>query len=442
MPPGYRLSASLPKTKAPTHANACGPCDLSFGPFCGRWHKRAVPVAKPFVRPKACAIVKANSLHPDETSPYCQARSALPLERLDEIFTGLNRQSDQAILSKDLWCGHYVRVLDGSTVILPDTPENQAAYPQQKVQKTGCGFPIMRLVALFSLATGLLTAWATGHWRQSELGLWQSLWEHINPGEVLLADRGFGIWSVLAQCLERGIHGVFRSRRKIDFRQGKQISRCERLVTWPKPKICPNYLTPDQWAALPPVLTLRIVRCHLNRKGFRTRVVVLVTTLMDCARYPVAELGELYYRRWSVQLSLRNLKTTLQMEQLSCKNPGNVERELRMHLLVHNLVRRLMLEASRRHRIPLDRISFAGALAVARRYGEALLQTTSQAKRRRLIDELYRVLAADLVPDRPGRREPRAVKRRPKPYPRLMRHRRHIKEVSHPNRFWNRKADK
>jgi hypothetical protein len=137
-----------------------------------------------------------------------------------------------------------------------------------------------------------------------------------------------------------------------------------------------------------------------------------------------------------MELTLRNIKTTLQMDQLSCKNPANLERDIRMHFLVHNLVRRLMLEAARRHRVPLDRVSFAGSLATARRYGEALLQARSERRRRHLRDELLRVLAADLVPDRPGRREPRAVKRRPKPYPRLMRHRRRFREISHQNRYY------
>jgi hypothetical protein len=136
-----------------------------------------------------------------------------------------------------------------------------------------------------------------------------------------------------------------------------------------------------------------------------------------------------------MELTLRHLKTTLQMEHLSCKNPHNVERELRMHLLMHNLIRRLMLQSSRQAGVPLSRISFAGALAVARRHGEALLQARSRKKRAELMDELYRVLAADLVPDRPGRREPRAVKRRPKPYPRLMCHRSKFKEIPHQNRY-------
>jgi hypothetical protein len=328
-------------------------------------------------------------------------------------------------------------VLDGSTVTLPDTPENQAAYPQQTCQRRGCGFPILRLVALFSLATGMLTGWATGHWGQHELVLWQTLWDQLRPGEVLLGDRGFGVWAVLAQCVQRGVHGVFRAKRKIDFRTGQRLGRHERLVQWPKPEVRPIYLTPAQWAALPPVLTLRVVRCRIQRKGFRTREVTLVTTLLDGVRYPLAALGQLYYRRWEVELNLRNLKTTLQMEHLSCQTPANVERELRMHFLIHNLVRRLMLEAARRHGVPLGRMSFAGTLATARRYGEALLRVSSHRKRQRIMAELFRVLAADPVPDRPGRREPRALKRRPKPYPRLTCHRRLYRQVPHPNRYWN-----
>ncbi len=142
------------------------------------------------------------------------------------------------------------------------------------------------------------------------------------------------------------------------------------------------------------------------------------------------------YCQSRANIPLEVLRPIHQGEHLSCKTPHNVERELRMHLLMHNLVRRLMLESSRRAGVSLSRISFAGALAVARRYGETLLQARSRRKRVELIDELYRVLAADLVPDRPGRREPRAVKRRPKPYPRLMCHRSKFKETPHPNRYW------
>lgn len=375
-------------------------------------------------------------LPPDEDSPYCQARGSLPLERLQQIHESLCAEARQAVTPKDLWRGHHVVVVDGSSVTAPDTPANQKAFPQQAVQKPGCGFPIVRLVALLSLATGMLTAWAIGPWSQHEVGMFQSLWDCLRSGEVLLADRGFCNWALLAQCLRRDLHAVFRVKgvRRADFRQGKRLSRHERLVQWPKPWAAAETVSAREWALLPEVLTLRLVRCHLDIPGFRTRRVVLVTTLLDSEKYPLEALSQLYFRRWAMELTLRSIKTTLQMDQLSCKNPQNLEREIRMHLLVHNLVRRLMLEAARRSRVPLERVSFAGSLAAARRYGEVLLQTPSQRRRLRLMEELFAVLAADLVPDRPGRREPRAIKRRPKPYQLLTRHRHDFKETKHRDR--------
>jgi hypothetical protein len=374
---------------------------------------------------------------PDTTSPYCQARGALPAERLQEIHDGLVREANAAVAAKDLWCGLQVFTVDGSTLTAPDTPENQKAFPQQSVQKPGCGFPIIRLVALLSLATGMLSAWATGHWHQQEVSLLQTLWEALRPGDVLLGDRGFCNWGLLAQCLQRQLHAVFRVKgaRRRDFRRGQRLGPDERLVQWTKPQ-CPAWtISATEWARLPERLTLRLVRGRLSLPGFRTRQVILVTTLLDSSAYPPAALGQLYYRRWAMELTLRNLKITLQMDQLSCKTPAHLDREIRMHLLVHNLVRRLMLEAARRHRVPLERVSFAGSLATARRCGEALLHARSERRRRQLREELFRVLAADLLPDRPGRREPRAVKRRPKPYPRLMCYRHRFREIRHQNRY-------
>lgn len=375
---------------------------------------------------------------PDADSPYCQARAGLPLDRLQEIHDGLCAEAHQAVPTKDLWCGHHVLVVDGSCVTAPDTPANQRAFPQQKVQKPGCGFPIIRLVALLSLATGMLTAWAAGSWSQHEVALLQTLWDCLRVGDVLLADRGFCNWALLAQCLQRNVHAVFRVKgvRRRDFRQGKRISRDQRLVQWRKPTQRARTVDAKTWELLPEVLTLRLVRCHLAMPGFRTRQVILVTTLLDSAQYPPEALSQLYFRRWAMELTLRNIKITLQMDQLSCKNPENLQREIRMHFLVHNLVRRLMLESARRHCVPLERVSFAGSLAAARRYGEALLQACSRRQRQQLLKELFAVLAVDLVPDRPGRREPRAVKRRPKPYPRLMHHRHRWLEIPHQNRYY------
>jgi hypothetical protein len=389
---------------------------------------------------QAQALCRAQDRHPppDENSPYCQARASLPLERLQEIHDAVVTEAQAGIVTKDLWCARHVTVVDGCTVTATDTAANQKNYPQQSVQKPGCGYPILRIVAFLSLATGLLTAWAVGAWRQSELALLQTLWDNLRAGDVLLADRGFCSWGLLAMALQRQVDAVFRVKgsRRRDFRCGKRLSRHERLVEWKKPKEAAWTLTAQQWAALPPILTLRLVRCQLKIPGFRTQKVVLATTLLDSLAFPPQALSQLYYRRWAMELTLRNLKITLQMDHLSCKTPANLDREIRMHFLVHNLVRRLMLEAARHHLVPLERVSFAGSLAAARRYSEALLQSKSLARRRRLQAQLLRVLADDLVPDRPGRREPRAVKRRPKPYPRLMCHRHRFKEIQHQNRYY------
>ena len=410
---------------------------LVFWTFLWQVAQAGAPCREAIRQAQALCQASGRPCPPDTTSPYCQARAVLPLERLEQIHQALVSEAQAGIPSSDLWCGRRVLVVDGSTVTAPDTPQNQKAYPQQSVQRPGCGFPIIRIVALLSLATGLLVAWATGHWHQHEVILLQTLWEHLRPEDVLLADRGFCNWALLAQCVQRDLQAVFRVKGSLrrDFRRGQRLSRDERLVRWHKPAERARTLSAQHWNRLPEVLTLRLVRCRLSLPGFRTRQVIVVTTLLDSRQFPPSKLAELYYRRWSMELTLRNLKTTLQMDQLSCKTPPNLEREIRMHFLVHNLVRRLMLEAVRRHRVPLERVSFAGSLATARRYGEALLQAAAAHRRRYLQEQLFRVLAQDLLPERPGRREPRAVKRRPKPYPRLMNHRHRFLEIPHQSRY-------
>ncbi len=374
----------------------------------------------------------------DDTGPYCTARGKLPLDRLDSIHQDLLQDAQSLITEGDLWCGHRVSVLDGTCFTMADTPENQALYPQPRVQKPGCGFPIARLLAFFCLSTGLIRTWITGHWYQHELSLLPGLLESLRRGEVLLGDRGFGNFVVLAQCVRLGLHAVFRANtasRKIDLRRGKPLGKNERLVTWSKGACRPKYLSAPEWDRLPDTVTVRVLKVRAHVRGFRTRSVLLVTTLLDPIRYPAAELTKLYLRRWNMELSFRDIKSILQMDHLSCKTPETVEREMRMHLLVHNLVRRTALEAARRHGRRIERISFAGTLSAMHAYGEALLRASTLKRRRRLEEDMYRMIAEDEVPLRPGRREPRALKRRPKPYPLLTRHRKKYPEILHRNRY-------
>ena len=376
---------------------------------------------------------------PSEKTPaYCLARAKLPMDRLESIHRELVKNAESHIQERDLWCGLRVTILDGTCFTMEDTEENQALYPQLKAQKPGCGSPIAKLLACFSLATGMITDWVLGNHHQHELALLPKLLEHLRAGDVASGDRGFGNYPCLAQCLHRGIHAVFRAntaKRKIDFRKGKRLGPQDYLMTWKKGAVCPAYLTAEAWAELPESIEVRVVRVQAKIRGFRTQSLLLVTTLLDPVKYPAIELGNLYRRRWQVEICFRHIKCTLQMDHLSCRTPEMVERELRMHLLIHNIVRRMGLEASRRHGIRLERISFAGTVAVLHSFGEGLLQARSRKARQELGEEMYRIIAADVVPLRPGRREPRAIKRRPKPFPLLTSHRRAYKEILHRNRY-------
>ena len=434
LPPGCLAQAD----EGPHSRQRQWPLRLVFWTFCWQIAQAGTSCREAIRQAQALCLAQGQPVPPDETSPYCQARAALPLERLEDIHRSVVGEAERALGWGDLWQGRRVLVVDGSTVTAPDTLANQEVFPQQSVQAPGCGFPILRMVALMNLATGMIVQWSVGAWRSSELALLQNLWDVFKAGDVLVGDRLFCTWGLLAQCLRRHVQAVFRVRGKVrgDFRRGQRLSKNERLVTWSKPKQRPRTIGRREWRQLPDQLTLRLVRCVLDVPGFRTRRIVLATTSLDADPFPPAALRTLYRRRWTMELTLRNIKGALQMDHLSCLNPSNLEREIRFHFLIHNLVRRLMLEAARQYHVQLERISFAGSLAGARRFAEAMLQARSKKQRALLWAELLRAIACDLVPDRPGRREPRAVKRRPKPYPRLMRHRRRFREISHQNRYY------
>ena len=372
----------------------------------------------------------------DDTSAYCQARARLPLKVLLELIHRVGATLQQRVPETARWCGHVVKVLDATAVTAEDTPQNQEAFPQPKSQKPGCGFPFVRLVALFSLASGALLGFVSGTYGQSELALAAQLWALLEPGDVLLADRYYGCYRVLALVLGRQAHAVCRlhASRRADLRFGKRRGPLDRQLVWTRPKELPKGLSLLEWLAFPATLTVRLVRFEVSEKGFRTRRVTLVTTLLDTQKYPVRALAALYRRRWQVELSFRHIKTALAMEHLAVKSPVMIERSLAMHLLAYQLIRALMQEAALTWDVPLERISFQGAVDGARHFGGALLRARTQRQRTALYAELLRILAEDKLPERPGRYEPRAVKRRLKAYARLNCRRKKFRDVPHRNR--------
>jgi len=328
--------------------------------------------------------------------------------------------------------------VDGSTVQLPDTPPNQRAYPQPSTQKPGCGFPVMRLVVLFSLASGALLDVALGNLHSHDLRLFARLWEALRAGDILLGDRAFGDYLTLARLPLQGVDVVARlhHRRTVDFRKAKRLGRNDGLLVWRKGYQQSDIVSATQWRMLPEEIMVRLVRFHATIRGFRSRKITLVTTLLDPGAYPAEELAALYGRRWRLELCLRDVKTTLGLELLRCQSPAMARKEVLAYLIAHNLVRCVMAEAARVQEAPLDRLSFKGTLDAVRQYSTAIARARSRQLRRQLWQDLLLNLVRDVVPWRPNRREPRAVKRRPKDFPLLNRPRRQFVEISHRSRYW------
>jgi hypothetical protein len=359
-----------------------------------------------------------------DPTAYCQARIRLPRELLWRILRVVSDRIANLITADDKWLGRRVWVVDGSSISMPDTPELQKAFPQPSGQRPGCGFPMAQFVALFCWSTGAVIDLVVDTIIPHELNLVRKLYHHFAAGDVLLADRAYGAYVDIARLLHKGVNCVFRlhQRRSSDFRQGKPLGSHDRLVTWQKPRRwLPSFgISRREFECLPETLTVRLVRITRAPRGFRSRTIVLVTSLLDPIETPADEIRALYRDRWTVELNLRSLKITLGMDVLRSQIPEMVYKEIIMYLLAYNLIRLIMWQAAQRHGRHLHRLSFAGTLHRLRAALPLLMSQPERHRRDQLTDQLLNWIAHDLVPDRPDRVEPRRVKRRPKQYSRLV----------------------
>jgi hypothetical protein len=374
----------------------------------------------------------------ESDSAYVQARLRFPKERLEQAVTATAQTADRRVGPGGQLQGRPVKVVDGSSTQLADTAANQKRYPQPSTQKRGCGFPVLKFVALMSLASGAILNVVTGNLHDHDLRLLRALWEHFKRGDILLGDRAYGEFTTLAGLVPFGVDVVARLHhaRKVDFRKAKRLGQNDGLFVWAKPCQQSDILSQDEWGLLPAEITVRIIRFSATIRGFRGRQLTLVTTLLDAELYPAAELIALYARRWRLELCLRDLKTTLGMEALVCKSPDMAEKELLAYLVAHNLIRCVMAEAVAQYEVDLERVSFKGSVDAVRVYSAGLDKARNRTKRRELWEQLLHDLARDQLRKRPNRREPRAVKRRPKPYPLLNQPRHQFVEISHRSRYW------
>jgi Transposase DDE domain/Insertion element 4 transposase N-terminal len=371
-------------------------------------------------------------------SAYCQARARLNADALELINGHLRWSLERNVLGEERWLeGRPVKIVDGTGLSMPDTAANQALWPQPSSQQPGCGFPVMKLVGLFSLSSGALLETVTGNLHVHESVLFRGLWDKLQRGNVLLADRGFCSYAALASLQQRGVDSVMRlhQMRRADFRSGQVLGPDDRLVKWQKPAQRTEVWSEQEFAALPETMMLRMIRLRVASTGFRTRTVVLVTTLLDAQTYPADALRELYGERWQVELHFHQIKTLLAMDVLRCKSPELIQREVAIHRIAYNLIRSLMQRSAHLHHVPLERISFKGSLDALRHWSAVIAAAgATPRKQDQLIAQMLASIARDLVPERPGRSEPRAKKRRPKNYQLLTKPRHKIGNLPRRNR--------
>lgn len=333
------------------------------------------------------------------TAAYSRARGRLRERDLEDVNTRVRRAVEARAGLDDLWCGRRVKIVDGSALSMPDTPANQEVYPQSPRARPGCGFPVMRIVVLFSLATGVILGLAKAALTVAERTLFRRLWDLFEPGDVALGDRGFSSYAEVYCLAQRGVDSVTRknARRRVGLTPLVRLGPGDHLVQWHKTGRAPAWLDPEA--------------------------------------FPREALVDLYRRRWMAELYLRDIKITAHLDVLRCKTPAMIHKELLMHLIAYHLIRGLMLEAARRHQIAVHRISFKGTLATVRTWAPVLAAARLAGQdTERLTDLLLHYIAQDPLPDRPNRVEPRARKRRPKNYQLLNQPRHRFKEILHRNK--------
>ena len=350
------------------------------------------------------------------TGSYCKARQRLPQACIADLARRSGGDLQDQTPAMNLLNGRPIKISDGTTVTMPDTPANQKAYPQQPGQKPGIGFPIIRMVGLISLSCGAVLDVAMGPYsgkKTGETSLFRQLLGHLKSGDVLLADAMFSNYWMLADLLGQGVDfiGHHDGRRTLDFRKGQRLGRFDHIVQWHKPQR-PSWMRVWQYRRLPETLSVRELKITVTQKGFRCRKLLLNTTLLDAALYTRQDLGMAYRCRWHAELDLRSIKQVMQMDVLRCKSPEMVHKEIWMHLLAYNLIRTLMAQAAIATNLSPRDISFKGTLQTLVAFAPPGQLPNTHADR--IYEAILTAVATHRVNDRPDRVEPRAVKRRPK----------------------------
>jgi len=396
------------------------PDSLTFWAFFSQVINEDASCAASVARVQAWAEQRGLPIPNKNTGAYCQARAELPLEMLKQVNESLYQQLEVQTPAKNRWRNLRPRVEDGTTALMPDTQENRDKYPYpHHAQKEGCGFPMIRLGGLIDLSHGGLCEFATCDMSKSELHNHQQLESNLRQGDVFIADRYYSSYELMQRLLKKGVHFIGRTHqsRKIDFSKGLKINTNERLVTWRRPRQIPegSCLNAEQWAALPEELNVRLIRCKGPDRQGKQKTRYVVTTLLDSTAYPGVEIAALYIHRWEIEVRVRDIKTTLGMEMLRTKSPEMIEKELLMYQIAYNLIRLIMLKAAKSHGVNHRRLSFRGVQQVIHAFVENFRDLVARPLLRiKQRGKMFVHIAERTLTERPGRNEPRRVKRRPK----------------------------
>ena len=373
------------------------------------------------------------------TGSYCKSRQKLLESDLVEILkhtsTSFHVNSEDQPLA-----GRRVIVVDGTGLSMPDTPENQADWPQISSQKPGCGFPTMRLLGCFDLATGAILSYALGNKKNHELPLLRQQEETLEEWDILLGDKGLCSFYDVNRLHKKKVDSVIPLSRRIPKTEQtcvKKLGNNDLLIHWKRPawyKKAP--LPKEEWNQLPEEFLLRQIKVDVEQPGFRVKSFYIITTLLDPLIYSAKDIADLYYRRWSVELFFRDLKTTTKMDILHCKSPAMIRKELLMYSIAYNAIRHLIYETAHAHEKDPMRLSYKGALQ-ALRQAEVYFNRSAlcPAEILRIRESLLDSICTNIIPFRPGRTEPRCLKRRAKPYQLLTAPRHEMKEIKHRSKY-------
>jgi putative transposase len=366
----------------------------------------------------------------EDTGDYCRARAKLSETALRELSQEVAEELEQRSDESWLWKDRHTKLVDGFTFTMPDTPKNLAQFPHPKTQKKGVGLPIARVVAVLSLATACVMEIAIGPYKgkqTGEIALLRSILSSLHSGDVAVFDRCYCSFMMIALLLMQGTDVCARlhQMRKSDFRKGQRLGKNDHIIEWTKP-VRPDWMDQETYDRVPETLKLREVRFTIVEKGRRTKTMTVVTTLTDATIYSQADIAQLYGFRWESELDIRAIKTSLNLAHVRCKSPAMVRRELRTTILAYNLIRTTAANAASLHGKKPRQISFTGTcqyvMASWQLISSGLL--TADRLRDHCAGLLVHVAACE-VANRPGRLEPRVLKRRRHGYP-LMQKPRHV----------------